>query len=261
MNLLFIGVGHMATSLIKGIKKTSSDVNIFINNREKTLAKATELGVHPLEDLKAINNKNIDAIIIGVRPNSLNELSTILDEIDLSNITIVSMLSGVEISTLESAFIKNRNLHLVRIMPNLNAEINMSVTGMCSNGLSEEMDKSIKSVFENCGKVELIDEDLFSEFTIAAGCLPAYVFHILDSYIKATVNSGIDEKTAKRIILNTFEGSVKNASQNTSPLPMMVEQVCVPGGITIEGLKVLEVKKIDEIIEESFQAALARDKK
>ncbi|WP_027063067.1 pyrroline-5-carboxylate reductase family protein [Mesoplasma seiffertii] len=260
MKILFIGVGHMAGSLIKGISKATDKYEIYINNRESTLAKANELNVKPLINLADIVTEGIGIIVLGVRPAQLADIANTLDNLDLNNVTLVSMLSGVSTTKISQTFTKHSNLKIVRIMPNINANIVKSVTGICANQQGEQSLEIVVDIFNNCGSVEKIAEDVFSEFTISGGCTPAYILYYLKAFVDAAVQSGLEYETALRTVIGSFEGTIANLKTSSKSPETIINEICVPNGVTIEGIKVFENNGLEKIVLEAFKQALEKDK-
>ncbi|AUF83408.1 pyrroline-5-carboxylate reductase [Mesoplasma syrphidae] len=262
MKILFIGVGHMAGSLIKGITKSTSNkkYEIYINNRESTVAKAQELNVKPLVNLEDLQNEGIEVIVLGVRPAQLKEIAIVLDQFNLTNVTIVSMLSGISADKITEAFGRHPKLKIVRIMPNINADITKSVTGICANHYGEKSIDEVFDIFSNCGSVEKINEDIFSEFTISGGCTPAYILFFLKAFVDAAVKSGLEYQTALRTIIGSFEGTIANLKKSSKTPEAIIGEICVPNGVTIEGIKVFENSNLEKIVFEAFNKALKKDK-
>lgn len=258
MKILFIGLGHMSSALIKGIIKNKNEFEIYGNHYDENKLNiiCNNLGIKPMFNLKKITE--IDIIVLGVKPNQLAAVGEKLKDLDLSKKTIVSMLSGVSIEKIKNNLLGSN--HIVRIMPNINAEIQKSNTGLCSNDLQNINTKNTEKLFSLCGSVEYVTEDLFTQFTVSAGCMPAYVLLFAKAFSQASTKSGIDEKQAVKIILETIIGTAQFALKSEKTLQELINSVCVPGGITIEGLNVLLKTNFEENIEAAFNAAIKKDK-
>ena len=94
-----------------------------------------------------------DYCFIGVKPQSLNEIKLKLKTLSKKNVTFVSMLAGIKINRLEAIVGKDESI--VRIMPNLPAEILKGVTAFKENGRVEprtvkEFGYIIRGFWRNC---------------------------------------------------------------------------------------------------------------
>ncbi|KAF5273753.1 hypothetical protein FQR65_LT17095 [Abscondita terminalis] len=164
----------MSTAIINGIKNRNDiDIYGYSKDLKKLEINAKELNIKICSDFNEF--KDFDFIFLGVKPNNLNDISEITDFGEKP--IILSMLSGIKLEKLIKAFPKNKNI--IRIMPNINARIQKSVTGFISKN-NIEMEFAV-SILNSFGSSFLIEEDKFSEFSVFAGCLPAYTFLFIES--------------------------------------------------------------------------------
>ncbi|ATZ21251.1 pyrroline-5-carboxylate reductase family protein [Mesoplasma tabanidae] len=260
--VLFIGLGHMGSALIKGILKNSNNnVEIFgydaIKETQQKAIKNME-GLKSLKKLSEIQDKNIDFIVIGTRPIDVEPLCKEIDELDINKKTIICMANAVTIDNIQNCFINNKDVAVIRMMPNMNASIQKSVTALASKNASIEVMKFVTEMFQLCGLVENVSEDKFGTLTAISGCSPSYVISFFKAMTDYAIKSGFEKEQAFRIIEQVIIGSAMNASKSEVPLRTVVDQICVPNGSTIEGQKILDNKNFEQIVQE---ALLAADKK
>ncbi|ALD66819.1 pyrroline-5-carboxylate reductase family protein [Spiroplasma cantharicola] len=257
--VLFIGLGHMGSSLFKGILKNKKIEAVFYGY--DTFKELQDKVINSVDRAKTLNNLeeiisiDINYIIFAVRPIDFDELCDNLNKLDLTNKTIISMVNAIEIEDLKSKFKQHQNLKIIRIMPNMNASIQKSVTAIAhSNVAKEELDFVIK-MFESCGIVELIEEKNFATFTAISGCLPAYVFTFFKAITDYGIQNGIEKEKVFRIVEQSIIGSIENASNSGIELKDMIASICVPNGSTIQGQKVLEDNDFEQIIKKCLEQA------
>ncbi|ATZ16709.1 pyrroline-5-carboxylate reductase [Entomoplasma freundtii] len=257
--VLFIGLGHMGGSLVSGIaKKAIPGVELYGFNKDVEQAEnlAKKIGNFKiLKNLQDLEKAAIDVIVIGVRPIDFNELAEELNQYNLANKTIISMVNALTLDKMDSAFAKQKDLSLIRMMPNMNASIQESVTALTSKNASEAQMNFAKELFQACGFVTEIPESKFATFAAIAGCLPSYVFTFYQAIVQYAEEHGFNHHEAMEIVGAAITGSVHNAEQNTNSLATMIKQICVPNGSTIEGQKVLEANDFDGIIKKALKAA------
>ncbi|WP_339033989.1 pyrroline-5-carboxylate reductase family protein [Spiroplasma endosymbiont of Cantharis rufa] len=258
-NILFIGLGHMGSSLFKGVLKNKQIKAKFygydtLKDLQDKVIKSVS-GANSLNNLEEIVSKNINYIILAVRPIDFDKLCQNLNRLDLTNRTLISMVNAIEIEEIKLKLEMQKNLKIIRIMPNMNASIQKSVTAIAYNSAAkEELDFVIK-MFESCGIVELIEEKNFATFTAISGCLPAYVFTFFKAITDYGIENGIEKEKVFRIVEQSIIGSIKNAANSQMELKEMIDSICVPNGSTIEGQKVLYEYKFQEIIKKCLQQA------
>ncbi|MCV5434905.1 hypothetical protein OFN37_37965, partial [Escherichia coli] len=71
--------------------------------------------------------------------------------------------------------------------------------------------------------------------------------------IEATKSYGVDETTAKHLVIQMISGSASMLEQTQDPANLR-EQVTTPGGSTAEGLKALYEYNFSEAIQKAVEA-------
>ena len=99
-----------------------------------------------------------------------------------------------------------------------------------------------------------IDEDNTRVASDIVSCGPAFCY-LLQKFIRASVKeTGIDEGLATELASEMLIGMGALIEKNYYTLPALQEKVSVKGGITGEGINVLENHPIEEIFQNLFRA-------
>ncbi|ATZ16751.1 pyrroline-5-carboxylate reductase [Williamsoniiplasma luminosum] len=259
MKVGIIGLGHMGSSLVKGMQNDHVQILGYHYDDQKSVNLSKELDIQVTSNLSEFV-QTTDLIILSVRTNIV---SSIIDQIKnlAQDKIILSLISGLSIPKMLAMF-DHPNQKIVRIMPNLNAEIQMSATGICyTNNFSQLEKDEINSLVQNFGEIYEIPEEQFEIFTILGGVSPAWFFKMINVMQEIGVEHGMNTELAKKVATQAGIGSLTNLMQSKySPLELM-NQVAVPGGVTIESIKVLNEHQFDEIIKKATKKALEKDKK
>ena len=129
----FIGVGKMATAIINGLNTSSHRIIISGSSLARSRQIAEELEVEAAASHQELLD-NADLVILGIKPHMFDKVLTDLN----FHQPIISMAAGVTLERLAS--LTSPDLPLIRIMPNLNAQILKSTTGLCTNDkVSEDL--------------------------------------------------------------------------------------------------------------------------
>lgn len=253
MKISFIGAGSMGGAIIRRLSR--SPHNIYVSRRDQEALKllAAEYGIFPCSNAEAAKN---DILFMAVKPNMF---TVIIDEIRESvrerKPLIVSMAAGLTTDSIEQMF--GFDIGIVRIMPNVNAEIGRSVTSICRNkNVTDPQLEAVKEIMEYSGSVIDVNEDQFSIFSAIAGCSPAYVYAFIDALARGAQKMGMNKSLAIKITASAVEGSSAMLAQSGKHPQELVDKVCSPGGTTIEGLCTLEeygftagiVKAVENIV-------------
>ena len=179
-----------------------------------------------------------DAVMLGFKPQQLGTLGPGLQELTAGR-TVCSLLAGITLAQLASAF--PRGAAHVRVMPNLAARINKSPVILAESGLDADGRAATFALFDTLGSaVWLEDEARFDLVTALAGSGPGFVYRFIDALAGAAVDLGLDEPTAAKLALATVDGASALAAGADVGPAALADRVASPGGMTREGLNVLD---------------------
>lgn len=261
----FIGIGNMGKAILEGVLKSEivSSEQIFLSshNFEKCQKTADTFHVTALSSNNLLVEKS-DIIFLAVKPNIL---PTVLEEIGLAltkkKCLVISIAAGVNLHSLQKMTKQNQPIAFIRAMPNVNAAIGLSVTALCQNQQVTDLDKQYAlELFDSIGTTYLLAEKDFHTFSALAGSSPAFTYLYIDSLARAGVKYGLTKEVATQIAAQSVLGSAKLVTKSTESPWNLIDQVCSPGGTTVQGLLSLEdnrfmasiVECIDETIAQSF---------
>jgi pyrroline-5-carboxylate reductase len=88
--------------------------------------------------------------------------------------------------------------------------------------------------------VWLDDEAQFDLVTALAGSGPGFVYRFIDALAGAAVDLGLDADTAAQLALATVDGAATLAAAADVSPAALADRVASPGGMTREGLNVLD---------------------
>ena len=256
-----IGCGKMASAILDAwLKKSISLQDIYVDD-PKPSEWLLEKKKHGLN----INTKadvSFDYCFIGVKPQSLDEIKLKLKGLSKKNVTFVSMLAGIKINRLEDIIGKDESI--VRIMPNLPAEILKGVTAVKENKRVEpKQSKNLALLLEAFGEtVNFVEEKKFDAVTAISGSGPAYIFLIAELMTEVGINLGLSYDEAFKLVKHTIDGA-GSLMVNSSLKPQKLrENVTSPGGTTHEALAVMMNKDngLPKIFSAAIKAAAQRSK-
>lgn len=264
MKIGFIGCGNMASAIICGALKSkkfqAEQIGIFDLDTEKSQHFAQENSVTlygTTEDLI----KNSSVLVLAVKPQVLpSVLSQHKGCIKEKSPLIISIAAGKQIKSISEAL--GYDARIIRVMPNINAKVLQAMSAYCPNEfVSEQEEQFVESLMTSCGKVLKLSEDLFPLFGVLAGCAPAYSYMFTDALAKAASCYGIDYRTALDIASQTVLGSAQAMLCRDTTPEKMIDNVCSPGGTTIEGVNSLNSDCFYDLIAKAFKASLDKDEK
>lgn len=269
MKIGFIGGGNMGSAMIGSLVAGGvrvDEILVFARSKNETLR--AKFGVRIAASEKEVAN-GADIVVIAVKPASYE---SVLKEISRAS-KFKYNVSVVGENTTQPIFITvapNFSIQMVRevlgadakvarTMPNMPSLIGEGVTAVNFSSNFTADDRAVVMKILSCfGKAYELAEDKFAVFTAIAGSLPAYVFMFIEALADGAVLEGLGREIACEIACEAVAGSAKMAAaalkEGKHPARLK-DEVCSPGGTTIEAVRVLENAKFRAAIIEAVSAA------
>jgi pyrroline-5-carboxylate reductase len=243
-NLLIIGCGNMGGAMLAGWLAAEIDPARFAV-LDPALAEApsgVRLYREPAEAAAAALEAGAaahDAVLLGFKPQQLGALGGGLQELTGADVSVYSLLAGLTLAQLKTAFPK-AGAH-IRVMPNLASRIGKSPVILAESGLDVRGRAAAFALYDALGSAFwLEDEAKFDLVTALAGSGPGFVYRFIDALAEAATELGLERKQATDLALIMVEGaSILAGSMGLSP-GALADRVASPGGMTREGLNVLD---------------------
>lgn len=263
MKIGFIGTGNMGVAIIKGFlsndKSDSENIYAFDRDIDKLSELTKELGIKPCRNIGELVEVS-DIIVIAVKPN-IYEL--VLPEIDAaykSDKILISIAAGISIGYIEK-HISIDKAKIVRVMPNTPAMVNESMTAVCrNNNLTDSEFDAVFHIFTSIGKAEIVDEQLIDTVIGVSGSSPAYTYMFIEALIDSAVTNGMKKEQATIFAAQSVLGAAKMVLETGINPVILRENVCSPGGTTIEAVKVLQRNGFHDNVIEAVKAAVDKSK-
>lgn len=179
-----------------------------------------------------------DAILLGVKPQMLGDVAPLVEPLAGEGSVVLSLLAGVEIATLQRQF--PRGAGHVRVMPNLAVSLGKAPIALAARNLDAGVQAAIHALMTPLGNAQWIGEERMDLVTALAGSGPAFVYRFIDALKVAAVRLGLDEGQAGDLALAMVEGAAALAAQSPHNPGQLAEMVASKGGVTREGLDVLD---------------------
>jgi pyrroline-5-carboxylate reductase len=237
-HLLIIGCGNMGGAMLAGWLAAGENPARFAVLDPALAEVPGGVMLYRTVD-EALAARRHDAVLLGFKPQQLGPLAPGLQGLIGAGVTVCSLLAGITLDQLHRAF--PQTAAQVRVMPNLAARLNKSPVILCEAGVPATERDDLFALFDTLGNaVWLADETQFDLVTALAGSGPGFVYRFIDALAGAAVDLGLDEATAASLALATVEGAAALASASDADPATLADRVASPGGMTREGLNVLD---------------------
>nr|WP_156777308.1 pyrroline-5-carboxylate reductase [Erythrobacter sp. NAP1] len=239
--LLIIGCGNMGGAMLAGWLAAGVDPSRFaiLDPGMEAAPEGVTLYRDPAEAEAAGAH---DAVMLGFKPQQLGNLAPGLQKLTGEGVTIYSLLAGLTLAQLKKAF-PGAAAH-VRVMPNLASRINKSPIILLEDGLDGSERDAAFALFDLLGTaVWLEEEGKFDLVTALAGSGPGFVYRFIDALAEAARNLGLEDEQATSLALAMVDGASSLAAGSDISPGELADRVASPGGMTREGMNVLDADK------------------
>jgi len=236
-HLFLVGCGNMAGQMLARWLDCGLDPARVIVLRPS--GKPVAEGVRVVSDYPSALPAGT-TVLLGMKPYQIADVAASLAPLCGEEARIVSILAGTPLNDLRGHFPAARAL--VRAMPNLPVGIGQGVTALYTDAATPDQARAaITALIAPLGLAEwMADEGQFNEVTALSGCGPAFLFRFIDALARAGEALGLPADQAARMALATVEGSAAMAARASDGPGALADRVASPGGMTREGLNVLD---------------------
>lgn len=260
MNVGFIGVGNMGSMLIKSLVSAGAlqAGQIIASNR-------TPIKVSRLSDacpgLQAGTNADVarrcDVIFLCTRPRqTLHVLAEINRYIRAEQLLVV-ITNSIDIASLESGV----GARVAKVIPSLAQAIGAGVALLMFGPRATEQDRSfVHHLFSYISVPVEIEEGQARVASDLTSCGPAFLAQVYLALANAAKHCQPDlpPETTDLLVLQTVAATAKLLTEAGLSLQEMIAKVSTPGGITAEGLQVLNAH-LPRVWEQVIETTIIRE--
>ena len=257
----FIGTGNMGGALILAAAKSDSSNELLLSDiiteKAETLAKKT--GGKVCDNITAA--KEADFLFLGVKPqmlaDTMEEIAPVLKE-RKDRFVLVSMLAAFTCERINKS--AGGSYPVIRIMPNTPVSIGEGMILYAANEkvTHEELEFFLKA-FEKAGRFSPLAEKLIDAGASVAGCGPAFVDLFIEALADGGVACGLPRAKAMEYAAQMTAGAAKLILESGKHPGRLKDEVCSPGGTTIQGVRALEKGGLRSAVTEAVIAAYEKN--
>jgi len=250
----FIGVGNMGSALVRAACKALGGQQVCVSNRTfaKAEALAAETGCQAFSgNLEAA--RAAEYVFLCVKPYQMRdvmaEIATAMD-----GKVLVSVAAGIPVAQLEEW--AGEGVPVLRIIPNTPCAIGKGLTAVAGGKyVEEEHFAGVETILAESGRVDRLDEHLFDAYNALAGCGPAFVYPFIEALADAGVLMGLPRPMAQTYAAQMVQGAAGMVLESGKHPGQLKDEVCSPGGYTIEGVVALEHSGLRAAVMDAVLAA------
>lgn len=261
MHIAFIGGGHMATSLIGGLRARgmpAGELSVADPLPAQLDSLHRQFGVRVTPDNVAAV-QDADVVVLAVKPQEMASAARgIAAAVAARRRVVVSIAAGIRLQDLARWL--GPVAPLVRAMPNRPALIGAGITALCAGATVRPDERGIvEGVLDACGKTVWVESEAQMDVvTAVSGSGPAYFFLLIEALEAAGVELGLAPDAARQLAVETARGAGSMAAESKATPAELRAQVTSKGGTTAAALEVLETAGVRAIFAEAVAAATRR---
>ncbi len=250
-----IGTGTIGTILIESFIESEAlqPEQLIIYNR--TLERARSIANRYKRIKVAQRNVELvaraDLVIVCVKPKDLHEVLQEIAPFLTEQKCLVSVTSPLSANQLDQIV----KCSTARIIPSIT---NRALAGVSlftiGDNCTDDWSTKLARLFGKISTPVLIQNSQTRVAADITSCGPAFISFLLQKFVQAAVNTGkIDTKTATILMQEMIIGFAELMKQSHYTLESLQEKVTVTGGITGEGIRILE-EGITDVFDKVFSA-------
>jgi pyrroline-5-carboxylate reductase len=242
----FLGAGKMGGIILQALLKNgllsrkSTCATVAHQERAKALASRLKIKVGTNNAEAA---KGADVIVIGVKPQVVEEVVREIHDHVTPKQLIISVAASVPTAMIE----KNlpENVPVIRAMPNTPCLLGSGMTAICKGKHASAHDLALAShMFDIVGRTVVVDEKHMDAVTALSASGPAYIYIILESLAEAGVKVGLPRDIATLLAAQTALGASRVVLETGDHPALLKDAVTTPAGCTIDAIMELEEGKL-----------------
>jgi pyrroline-5-carboxylate reductase len=255
----FIGYGNMGGTLLRALLGAGALPAAQVIVFTRTSAKLKDLNIaypavavaRSLPELAS----QCDRVFICTGTREVQPVLTELAGHLPTGAHIISIAGTIEIRCLESIF-KGK---ITQLMPTLIAEVGEGLTLVRHNARVLPADKAFLEVaLSKIGRVREIREDRFDLAADLTSCAPAFFADILRAFVAAARRHGdFTDAELREMIIPTCYGTAKLLMDQNIEFDGLISRVATKGGITEEGIRILD-RSLPAAFDELLTVTLAK---
>ncbi len=251
----FIGSGNMARAMIKGLilsgKVPKEDIFVSNINEQSLLEVENLFGVNTSNSNEFVA-KNCDIIFLCTKPNKYEYVCKKINNYIDENKIIISIAPGQNINLVSNYF--DKNVKVFSSMPNTPSKVLQGMSAICPPSNAEYEDiNAVLELFKCFGEAEIVDESLMNAVIAVSGSSPAFIYILIEAMADSAVSMGLSRDKALKFAANAVLGSAKMVLEEPDHVAKLKDNVCSPGGTTIQGVLKLEETGFRSSIQKAMQ--------
>lgn len=258
----FIGYGSMGSMIMDGFlsSKVLKPDEIIISTRTTGKLDGIKKEYPQIEttDNNAYLAGKCGKIFLFVGTSAVKEVIKEMKSKLSKDSHIIYIAAALTIASVKSVFPGK----ITKVIPSLTSNVNEGVSLICHNEkVTGHEANFVNNLFNSIGDVKIVEEENFEAGADLTSCAPAFIAEIFMKFAEISAqNSNFTKDEAEDMVIKTLYGTAKLLYKGNMSFEEVISRVATKGGITEEGVKILE-KELPDTFDELFKTTLNKHKK
>jgi len=167
----------------------------------------------------------------------------------------VSIAAGVTLADIGSCFAGQ----VTKVIPSMTLEVKEGISLTCHNKkVARENIRYIETLLKAISTVMHVQEENFEVAADLTSCGPGLIAAMFDNFVQAGIrHGGIPLDEARQMVVSTLLGTAKLLAEKGFDFSELINRVATKGGITEEGVKVLNAR-LPQVFNEVFYKTMSK---
>ena len=242
----------MAGAMVQGWRSAGIDFSGV------TVIRPSGIAVEGIQTVTSYPDENPRFVMLGFKPQKLDEIAPELAAHVDGRTTVVSMLAGVTAASLRERFPGAGAV--IRVMPNLPVAQVQGVTAIYSDDGNIERFADVRQLMASLGMIVWCEAEAeLGVVGAVASAGIAYVARFADALSSSGEALGLRSGLAGQVAIQTLVGTAAYAADTGASMAEIARRVASPKGTTEQGLAVLDAADgLQPLVERTLAAAVRR---
>ncbi len=260
MTIGFIGCGKMGEAILKGIASGGDHPGIIVSRRNRAeldrIRDSYRVGTGTNAQAAAC-----DTVFLAVKPQQYDGVITEIRDAVRSDALLIYLAPGISPEQMD-AKLEKPGLKIIHLMPNTPCAVAAGVNAYaCGKTVSRADEELFTALVSPCGTPVRVEERQMNAVVGVSGSSPAYYYMMIDAVAKAGVRAGLKRDDAVRMAAQAMIGSAEMVLKSGKHPSQLRDDVCSPGGTTIEAVCALDMAGFEGIVMDAVQKCIERSGK
>jgi len=256
----FIGFGSMGGVLLRSLLRFGAlieqEVIVSTRSREKLSGFISKYPGLEVMHSNAELAEKCHTIFICVRTE---DVKNVIEEIKPSLVEdahIVYISGGLTIGNVAKIY----DGKISKVIPALTCGTRNCIILVHHNEkVTEDNSMRLERCLSKLGTIKVVEEDQFEAGADITSCAPAFMAAMMKCFAAVAVkHSSFSAEEAEEMVRTTMLGTATLLTRRKIPFDSLIDRVATGGGITEDGIKVLD-EKLPDLFDEMFAATLAKN--